>query len=101
MIIITQQPFFLKIPDISKNGHQLSTSASSSGFYSNQSERSDPSPPAPSHFSESAPSGSGMVFGPFQQDEGLDVEETKSDGSSSGSPKQVCSQWFLFVHRDH
>ena len=54
---------------------QLSSSASSSGFYSNQSEQSDPSPPC-SHLSESAPAGSGgMLFGPFMPDEGLELED--------------------------
>lgn len=54
---------------------QLSSSASSIGFYSNQSEHSDPSPPS-SHLSESAPAGSaGMLFGPFMPDEGLGLEE--------------------------
>lgn len=76
------------ILEFGKNG--LSTSASSSGFYSNQSERSDPSPPAPSHLSESAPATTGMVFGPFQQDDGIDVDDAKLDGTANGSPKQVC-----------
>lgn len=59
--------------DIAKHGF-YSTSASSSGFYSNQSERSDPSPPTPSHLSESAPAGTAMMFGPYQQDEGVELE---------------------------
>ncbi|WAR16186.1 ZN395-like protein [Mya arenaria] len=40
--------------DFTRNGH-LSSSVASSGFHSNQSEHSDPSPPTPSHLSESAP----------------------------------------------
>lgn len=66
---------------------QLSTSASSSGFYSNQSERSDPSPPSMSHLSESAPAGSGMMFGPFSHDEGLDVDDDSKDGGNSSLRK--------------
>lgn len=61
---------------------QLSSSATSSGFHSNLSERSDPSPPS-SHLSESAPAGSGgMLFSPFMPDEGLELDEERKDSNS-------------------
>ena len=66
---------------------QLSTSASSSGYYSNQSDRSDPSPPSLSHLSESAPARSGLVFGPFLQDEGLELEEEGKENVESPEKK--------------
>ncbi|KAH3780926.1 zinc finger protein 704-like [Dreissena polymorpha] len=71
---------------------QLSSSSQSSGFYSNQSERSDPSPPAPSHLSESAPTGSSMVFKNYHVDEGIAVDTIKLDGTENGSQRPMCKK---------
>ncbi|KAK3602240.1 hypothetical protein CHS0354_034475 [Potamilus streckersoni] len=64
----------LSIPVFYQDNLLLSTSASSSGFSSNHSERSDPSPPF-THLSASDPSSTGMMFGPFVKDE--EIEEEK------------------------
>lgn len=57
-----------------KGNSLLSTSANSSGFYS---ERSDPSPPLSSHLSESAPAATvGTIFGSYTgKDDGIDLQE--------------------------
>ena len=73
---------FSEVPTSHKNNEVQLSSSASSGFYSNQSEHSDPSPPS-SHLSESAPVGSGgMFFGPFLPDEGLDLEEEGKENES-------------------
>jgi len=78
----------LCVADFATRNGYLSSSVASSGFHSNQSEQSNPSPPSMSHLSESAPASTSM-FSSYQQDEGVDVGEEKPDGTDGGSLKQV------------
>ncbi|XP_046328687.1 zinc finger protein 704-like [Haliotis rufescens] len=64
---------FLRSPG-SFHDYHLSSSAASSGFESGHSERSDRSPPLPSHLSESAPAAI-QIRSPTPPDDVLDLEE--------------------------
>lgn len=74
--------------DFSKTG-PLSSSVSSSGYYSNQSDRSDRSPPSHTHLSESAPAATGMVFSPFGRDECFVLKVGRSEEEMGIESKKV------------